>query len=113
MTETRLAPNLPDWMVEHSNRYLSSGGTEGHMYKMTQPGQPQTTVPSLLLTTTGRKSRERWNARFIVGDAVDDPWTQGLTRLLEDGATRPVKAGPEADTPALLLTTSGTTGQPN
>lgn len=58
-----------------------------------------------------------WNARFIVGNAVDDPWaddpwTQGLTRLLEDGATRPVKAEPEADTPALLLTTSGTTGQP-
>ena len=37
MTEAKLAPNLPDWMVEHANRYLSSGGAEGHMYKMTQP----------------------------------------------------------------------------
>jgi len=53
-----------------------------------------------------------WNARFIVGDPVDDPWTQGLTRLLEDGAAGPVKAEPEADAPALLLATSGTTGQP-
>ena len=22
MTEAKLAPNLPDWMVEHTNRYL-------------------------------------------------------------------------------------------
>jgi hypothetical protein len=51
MTEAKLAPNLPDWMVEHANRYLSSGGTDGHMYK---PTQPDMTVPSLLLTTTGR-----------------------------------------------------------
>jgi hypothetical protein len=59
MTEAKLAPNLPGWMVDHANRYLSSGGTEGHMYKMTQPGRPEMTVPSLLLTTTGRKSGER------------------------------------------------------
>jgi hypothetical protein len=45
-----------------------------------------------------------WNARFILGDAVDDPWTQGWTRLLEDGRAGPVKAEPEADAPALLLT---------
>jgi hypothetical protein len=24
MTEAKLAPNLPDWMVEHANRYLAS-----------------------------------------------------------------------------------------
>jgi hypothetical protein len=58
MAEAKLAPNLPDWMVEHANRYLSSGGTDGHMYKMTQPGRPELTVPSLLLTK-GRKSGER------------------------------------------------------
>ena len=40
MTEAKLAPNLPGWMVDHANRYLSSGGTDGHMYKMTQPGRP-------------------------------------------------------------------------
>ena len=38
MTEAKLAPNLPDWMVEHANRYLSSGGADGHMYKMTPAG---------------------------------------------------------------------------
>jgi deazaflavin-dependent oxidoreductase (nitroreductase family) len=60
MTEAKLAPGLPDWMVEHANRYISSGGSDGHLYKMTQPGRPEITVPSLLLTTTGRKSGERY-----------------------------------------------------
>jgi proline iminopeptidase len=58
MTEAKLAPDLPDWMVEHASRYLSSGGADGHMYKMSQPDRPDLTVPSLLLTTTGRKSGE-------------------------------------------------------
>jgi len=60
MTEAKLAPNLPGWMVEHTNRYLSSGGTDGHMYKVTPPGYSEMNVPSLLLTTTGRKSGEKF-----------------------------------------------------
>jgi len=60
MPEAKLAPNLPAWMVEHTNRYLSSGGTDGHMYKVTPPGHSEMTVPSLLLTTTGRKSGEKF-----------------------------------------------------
>jgi proline iminopeptidase len=55
MTEAKLAPNLPDWMVQHANRYLASGGTDGHMYKV-----GEITAPSLLLTTTGRKSGNRY-----------------------------------------------------
>ena len=39
MAEAKLAPNLPDWMLEHANRYLSSGGTDGHMYKVAVPGR--------------------------------------------------------------------------
>src|SRR3954470_16428268 len=60
MADATLAPNLPDWTLEYTNRYISSGGTDGHMYKMTQPGRPEITVPSLLLTTTGRKSGEKF-----------------------------------------------------
>src|SRR5204863_125231 len=71
MTEAKLAPNLPGWMVDHANRYLSSGGTDGHMYKMTQPGRPEMTVPSLLLTTTGRKSGERFIFPLFYGKAGD------------------------------------------
>src|SRR5438132_2690109 len=69
MTEPKLAPNLPGWMVEHANRYLSSGGSDGHIYKMTQPGRPEMTVPSLLLTTTGRRSGERFIFPLFYGQA--------------------------------------------
>src|ERR1700724_4090929 len=71
MTEGNLAPTLPGWMVEHANRYLSSGGTDGHMYKMTPPGRPEITVPSLLLTTSGRKSGERFIFPLFYGKAGD------------------------------------------
>ena len=60
MSEAKLAPNLPGWMLDHANHYLSSGGTDGHMYKVTPPGYSELTVPALLLTTTGRKSGEKY-----------------------------------------------------
>ena len=60
MTETKLAPNLPQWMKDHAQRYLSSGGADGHMYTIVRPGTPELAVPSLLLTTTGRKSGEKY-----------------------------------------------------
>ncbi|MET3843743.1 hypothetical protein [Bradyrhizobium sp. OAE829] len=60
MAEAKLAPNLPDWMLEHANRYITSGGTEGHMYKVTVPQHGEMTVPALLLTTTGRKSGDKF-----------------------------------------------------
>jgi deazaflavin-dependent oxidoreductase (nitroreductase family) len=60
MAEAKLAPNLPDWQVKHANRYLASGGSEGHMYKIDVPGRGEITAPSLLLTTTGRKSGEKF-----------------------------------------------------
>src|SRR5271170_7226744 len=71
MAEAKLAPNLPEWMLDHANRYLSSGGTEGHLYKMTQPGRPEITVPSLLLTTTGRKSGEKFVFPLFYGEDGD------------------------------------------
>jgi deazaflavin-dependent oxidoreductase (nitroreductase family) len=71
MSEAKLAPNLPQWMQEHANRYLSSGGTDGHMYKMKQPGRPEMTVPSLLLTTTGRKSGEKFIFPLFYGKVGD------------------------------------------
>jgi len=67
MTEAKLAPNLPQWMIDHSNRYLSSGGTDGHMYTANMPGRPNLTVPSLMLTTTGRKSGEKFMFPLFYG----------------------------------------------
>ncbi len=68
MAEAKLAPNLPQWMIDHSNRYLSSGGTDGHMYKANPPGYGEMTVPSLLLTTTGRKSGEKYIFPLYYGE---------------------------------------------
>lgn len=68
MPEAKLAPNLPQWMLDHANRYLSSGGKDGHMYRITLPGRPELTVPSLMLTTTGRKSGEKFLFPLFYGE---------------------------------------------
>ena len=71
MTEAKLAPNLPQWMKDHVALYLSSGGTEGHMYTVNLPNVPPKAVPSLLLTTTGRKSGEKFMFPLFYGRAGD------------------------------------------
>lgn len=71
MSEAKLAPNLPEWMVEHANCYISSGGTDGHMYKTSLPGRPEMVVPSLLLTTTGRKSGDKFIFPLYYGKVGD------------------------------------------
>jgi len=71
MAEARLAPNLPDWQVQHANRYLASGGTEGGMYKIDVPGRGEITAPALLLTTTGRKSGEKFIFPLFYGTDRD------------------------------------------
>ena len=68
MTEPKLAPNLPQWMKDHTERYLASGGTEGHMYTISRPGAPDYTVASLLLATTGRKSGESYLFPLFYGE---------------------------------------------
>ena len=48
-----------DWVAEHMQRYLESGGEDGHEWR---PG-----VPTLLLTTTGRKSGVKRRTALIYG----------------------------------------------
>ena len=50
-------PPLPDWIQQHIDLYLSNG-EEGHMWQG---------VPTLLLTTTGRKSGEPLLLPLIYG----------------------------------------------
>jgi long-chain acyl-CoA synthetase len=52
------------------------------------------------------------NARFVVGGASETSGAQPWADLLVDMADRSVPQGPDVDMPAVLLTTSGTTGQP-
>jgi len=69
MTDAKLPDNLPQWMKDHTHRYLSSGGTDGHMYTIDQPGRPKISVASLLLTTKGRKSGDKWMFPLFYGEA--------------------------------------------
>ena len=50
--------------------------------------------------------------RFVVDGSVNDPRVQPWTRLLAETNGRPIRPAPDLDAPAVLLTTSGTTGQP-
>ena len=71
MVEAKLAPNLPDWMLQHAKRYLASGGAEGQMYKINVPGRGEITAPALLLTTTGRKSGDKFIFPLFYGTDGD------------------------------------------
>jgi F420H(2)-dependent quinone reductase len=71
MSGTKVAPNLPQWMKDHTALYLSSGGSDGHMYKVAQPGGAELTVPSLLLTTTGSITGEKYLLPLFYGQTGD------------------------------------------
>jgi hypothetical protein len=60
MAETQ----LPDWIRDHVKRYRETNGADGHMWKPPTGGDP---VPTLLLTTTGRKSKKRLEMPLIYG----------------------------------------------
>jgi deazaflavin-dependent oxidoreductase (nitroreductase family) len=52
------------WVADHTRRYLESGGEDGHEWR---PG-----VPTLLLTTTGRKSGVKRRTALIYGRDTAD-----------------------------------------
>ncbi len=68
MSEAALPDNLPKWMQDHVARYLSSGGTDGHLYTIKAPNLPEMAVPSLLLTTVGRKSGKHFLFPLFYGE---------------------------------------------
>jgi hypothetical protein len=103
MAEAKLAPNLPDWMVKHANRYIASGGAEGHMYEINVPGRGEITAPALLLTTTGRKSGDKFIFPLFYGtDATVTPQkaerqnTQDGTATSSSVPTSRCKLGPRS-----------------
>jgi long-chain acyl-CoA synthetase len=50
--------------------------------------------------------------RFVVDEPVNDPRVQSWTSLLAEGNGEPVGRTVDVNSPGVLLTTSGTTGQP-
>ena len=54
MIQAKIPEGLPNWMSDHVDRYLKSGGKDGHMYTIKPQGMDkEITVPSLLLVTKG------------------------------------------------------------
>lgn len=47
---------VPEWISAHLKLYLESGGKEGHYWDASIAGDGLGPTPTLLLTTTGRKS---------------------------------------------------------
>jgi len=55
MSDADLPAGLPDWIRDHIRRYRETDGADGHMWDSSIAGGPGL-VPTLLLTTTGRRS---------------------------------------------------------
>jgi deazaflavin-dependent oxidoreductase (nitroreductase family) len=62
MSSANKRRELPEWIRTHIDEYLSTNGEKGHMWRG---------VPTLLLTTTGRKSGEPLLIPLIYGQDGD------------------------------------------
>lgn len=65
--EQRISPNLPEWIANHLKRYLATDGADGHYFDASPVGF-DAMVPTLLLTTVGRKSGESQTLPLIYGE---------------------------------------------
>lgn len=61
------------WIAEHRDRYLKSNGADGHLFDSTSVGGPGL-VPTLLLTTIGRRSGKPRIMPLIYGEAGDNAY---------------------------------------
>jgi deazaflavin-dependent oxidoreductase (nitroreductase family) len=67
MSNVKVPANLPPWIGEHLRRYVESDGAEGHMWDSTPVGGPGF-LPTLLLTTIGRRSGQSVVMPLIYGE---------------------------------------------
>jgi deazaflavin-dependent oxidoreductase (nitroreductase family) len=63
MTSSKIVDSPVGWVQDHIRAYVESNGQEGHMWRG---------VPTLLLTTTGRKSGNLRRTALIYGRDSDD-----------------------------------------
>jgi deazaflavin-dependent oxidoreductase (nitroreductase family) len=66
MTDPNKAPELPDWIKDHVSRYVSTDGADGYLWDASLGGG-KGLVPTLLLTTVGRKSGRVLTLPLIFG----------------------------------------------
>jgi deazaflavin-dependent oxidoreductase (nitroreductase family) len=68
MSKVREPANIPDFVLDHVRRYLSSDGADGHLWDSSGLGD-HGMIPTLLLTTIGCKSDEAMMVPLIYGEA--------------------------------------------
>ena len=66
MSEVNVPENMPKWMADHLRRYLETDGADGHMWDSASVGGPGP-LPTLLLTTVGRRSGQTSLLPLIYG----------------------------------------------
>ncbi len=66
MADTNTPKELPSWIQDHVSRYLSTNGEDGYLWDASVGGG-KGMVPTLLLTTTGRKSGRTLTLPLIFG----------------------------------------------
>jgi deazaflavin-dependent oxidoreductase (nitroreductase family) len=67
MSKSNQSPALPDWIQDHLARYIATDGADGYLWDATLGGG-KGLVPTLLLTTTGRKSGNALTLPLIFGE---------------------------------------------
>jgi deazaflavin-dependent oxidoreductase (nitroreductase family) len=71
MAELTERKPLPDWMQKHLDRYIASNGEDGYLWDATLGGG-KGMIPTLILTTTGRKSGLDLALPLIFGRSGDE-----------------------------------------
>jgi deazaflavin-dependent oxidoreductase (nitroreductase family) len=71
MAEPNKSSELPDWIKNHLSRYLATNGEDGYLWDASIGGGTGM-VPTLLLTTVGRKSGRALTLPLIFGRAGPD-----------------------------------------
>jgi len=66
MSNIKIPEKMPGWMADHMRRYLESNGADGHLWDSTFAGGPGP-LPTLLLTTKGRRSGEPQTLPLLYG----------------------------------------------
>lgn len=67
MSNIKVPANLPKWIGDHLQRYVESNGADGHMWDSAPVGGPGP-IPTLILTTTGRRSGKSISMPLIYGE---------------------------------------------
>jgi deazaflavin-dependent oxidoreductase (nitroreductase family) len=68
MAETNKPSELPSWIADHMSRYIATDGKDGYLWDASLGGG-KGMIPTLLLTTTGRKSGKELTLPLIFGES--------------------------------------------